>query len=301
MIELSVVICTYNRDKYLPDALESLKKQDANPGAFEVIVINNNCTDKTAAICEKFAQKHPELNFRHIVETSQGLSFARNRGIQEAKANLIAFIDDDAIAEPDYVSRLLHAFDNYPEFDAVGGKVLPIYPGGQEPEWMSKYIQRLVSKVDDGDSFKEFKKKYPVGCNMAFKKSVFKETGVFNTDLTLRSDDKYIFSKLKKKRKKTIYAPDVVVHHNIEQYRLEHDFIKALSRLNGHTEYLRLKREPKYLLFFKHIDFMLKIIASLLIGVRFVSKGQVLKARYLTMVMWLSWMGFIGVKNTVNG
>lgn len=291
-MKLSVVICTYNRDRYLPDALESMVKQDAGRNDFELIVVNNNCTDRTEEICRRFLNDHPEINFRHVVEPTQGLSSARNKGIEVAITPLVAFLDDDAIAREDYVKNLLHHFEKNPGFDAVGGKVIPIYPDDKEPEWMSKYIQRLVSKVDDGEEIMEFRNKYPVGCNMAFRKKVFDKVGGFNTDLTLRSDDKYIFSKLKKAGLRTLYAPDVYVRHNIEAYRLEHEFIKNLSRLNGHTERVRLQNDGFLPNITKALDYFIKLGASFIIAMVFMLKGQSPKGRYLVMVMWLSMRGF---------
>lgn len=297
MSEISVVICTYNRDGYILAALDSLKKQDASRDVFEIIVVNNNSTDKTEEKCKFFEQSNPELNFTYTIEANQGLSFARNKGIEVSKAPLIVFIDDDAIAEKDFVGNLLQNFEENSDYEAVGGKVLPIYPDGKEPKWMSKYVQRLVSKVDDGEKKREFRDKYPVGCNMAFRKTVFDEVGGFNTDLTLRSDDKYIFMKLKKAGKRTFYAPDVIVHHNIEAFRLTPKFIKNLSKLNGHCERVRLKTEPWYKSVFKFFDYVMKIGASFVISIPFIFKGEFAKASYLIKVMVLSMIGFFYFKD----
>jgi len=296
MKEISIIICTYNRVQYINTCLNSLLQQSYDLNKFEIIVINNNSTDNTEIICKQFQNENPNINFIYKKEIKQGLSYARNTGIEVSTTRLIAFIDDDAIAEKDYVENLIDGFKNYPTYSAIGGKVLPIYPNGKEPVWMSNYIQRLVSKVDDGEVFIDFKKKYPVGCNMAFRKEIFSEIGFFNTDLTLRSDDKYIFCKLKNAKMKTIYAPNVIVWHNIESYRLELSFIKKLSRLNGHTERVRLKREPFYKTMWKLIDFKLKLGVSFPIALIFLLKGQKEKGKLLITVMLLSLMGFIYYK-----
>ncbi len=296
MIKLSVIICTYNRCRYLPAALESLKKQKANRGDYEIIIINNNSTDDTEKISLEFKKNNPGLNVKYEIEKIQGLSAARNKGIDVSEAPIVAFIDDDAVAREDYVENLIANFEKYTGYDAIGGKVIPIYQNGTEPVWMSKYIQRLVSKVDEGEKFKDFQNKYPVGCNMAFRKNVFNEIGKFNTDLTLRSDDKYIFSKLKKAGKKTLYAPDVYVRHNIEDFRIKHDFIKNLSKLNGHTERIRLKNEPYYFSVLKFFDYLIKINASFVIALTMIIRGHGQKAKYLIMVMCLSFAGFMYYK-----
>ncbi|MBI4648704.1 MAG: glycosyltransferase family 2 protein [Bacteroidia bacterium] len=293
-MKLSIIICTYNRDKFIADALNSLAAQSLNKQEYEVIVVNNNCTDNTENICRKFATAHPELNFRHDTEKTQGLSSARNKGISISTGKFIAFIDDDAITEKTYAENIVIAFEKYPEYHAIGGKVLPIYPDRHEPVWMSKYIQGVVSKVDLGEEFSEFKKKYPVGCNMAFRKEIFEELGEFNTELLLRNDDKYIFLKLKRNNKRTLYAPNVVVHHNIDAYRMEYSFIKKLSKQIGSTERVRLKTEPFYLTIAKPFEYLFKFCAALILGFRFMINGQFAKAVYIVMIRWLVLVGFFG-------
>ena len=292
MPELSIIICTYNRDLFLPDALESLRKQNLDPVTFEILVVNNNSNDRTEEICLNFKKKYPDLNFKYFVETSQGLSFARNRGIKESEGKYIAFIDDDAVAENDYAKNILESYKKYPDTDAFGGKVLPIYPDSMEPEWMSKYIQGVVSKVDYGNKAGIFeKKKYPVGCNMIFKKEVFEELGAFNVDLQFRSDDKFIFIKLRKNKKKILYVPNVVVHHNIDASRLTKIFIKKLSHQIGSTERIRLKG---HLLgqILKIGEYKWKFFAALVLAIMFLLKGQIPKAQYIVLIRWNILTGF---------
>ena len=297
MTKLSIIICTYNRDRYLGDVLNSLTSQTADNSVFEVIVIDNNSKDNTANICKSFAKENPLVDFKYEFEGKQGLSSARNKGIIVSNSDLIVYIDDDAIAEDDFVENLVLEFENHPDFDAMGGKVLPIYPDGKEPRWMSSYIQRLVSKVDDGDKTMEFKKKYPVGCNMAFRKEIFKNIGGFNEDLTLRSDDKFIFQKVRNAGLKTLYVPNVVVHHNIEAFRLEYDFIKNLSKLNGQTDRIRLRSEKPIFSLLKLIDYLFKLAASFILALGFMLEGKPLKAKYIIVVMANTLYGFVNYKN----
>lgn len=296
-MKLSIVICTYNRDKYLPDALKSLTTQTLSRNDFEVIIINNNSNDKTEEISLNFIASNPDILTVYEIEKNQGLSYARNRGIQLAKGKYIAFIDDDAIAEPDYAEKMIQAFEKYPEFDSVGGKVLPIYHSGSEPVWMSKYIQGIVSKVDFGEKTEAFtSKKYPVGCNMAFRREIFEELGGFNVELTLRNDDKYMFLKLRKHNKTTLYAHDVIVHHNMDAYRTEDWFIRKLSIQIGATERVRLKKEAVIHTITKPFEYLFKFGASLILGFMFMLKGQMPKAKYLIWVRWLVFIGYFRSK-----
>ena len=94
-VEISLVICTYNREKFLPEALESVKIQNLSYQKFELLVIDNFCTDRTVEIVQSFIINNPELNIRYFFESNKGLSYARNRGILEANSPIISFIDDD--------------------------------------------------------------------------------------------------------------------------------------------------------------------------------------------------------------
>lgn len=290
---VSIIICTYNRDKFFSEALESLIKQTENPKNFEILIVNNNSTDNTENISKEFIQQHPELEINYINEPRQGLSFARNKGIKVAKGEIIAFMDDDAIARKDYVEKIVLNFEKYTEYGAVGGKVIPIYGDNeQEPVWMSKYIQGVVSKVDYGDKTKPFSKKYPAGCNMVFRKEIFQKYGYFNTNLVYRGDDKYIFYKLKKHGEKILYAPDVLVYHHINRYRIEPEFINKISCSIGASERLRLSTEPFYKTILKFFEYLYKFGGSIILFLLFLLKRQVPKGYYCVNVMKYTIIGF---------
>ena len=89
---LSVVICTYNRDRFIVACLQSLAVQTLPDKKFEVIVVNNNCTDNTESLVQDFLQRHPERPFRMVFEANKGLSHARNRGIAEAEGEVILYL-----------------------------------------------------------------------------------------------------------------------------------------------------------------------------------------------------------------
>jgi glucosyl-dolichyl phosphate glucuronosyltransferase len=107
--QLTIVICTYNRAALLQKALASLVVQTLPAAQFEVIVVDNNSTDDTAVVCAAFAAQHPTLLLRHVVETKQGLSHARNGGFAAAEAEYVTYLDDDAIAAPDFAEQIVTA------------------------------------------------------------------------------------------------------------------------------------------------------------------------------------------------
>ena len=293
---LSVIVCTYNRDKHLGRALESLIRQDFDKNNYEIIVVDNNSTDNTSEIIKNFKQKYPDFNIITALETHQGLSFARNKGIELSRGNYISFIDDDAIARKDYISKIAFYTRKYPKIFAFGGKVLPRYENGKEPVWMSHYIERIISIVDMGEKVKMFKKSYPVGCNMIFKKEIFEKIGGFNTDLRLRSDDKYIFNKIKKAGYEVLYLPQVVVEHFIDDYRTKKEYVVRISRLNGRAENIRINtlENGRTLEKIKRMaDYVFKVFASLILWMIFAMKGQWAKGKMLFLSLWNQLMGFI--------
>ena len=101
-MELSVIVCTYNREDIIRDCLDALVNQDVEDGLFEVLVIDNNSSDRTQQVVTKYTRLHP--NFHLFFEGSQGLSYARNLGLKESKADYVAYIDDDAI----FISLLIN-------------------------------------------------------------------------------------------------------------------------------------------------------------------------------------------------
>ena len=293
-MKVSVVICTYNRELYLPECLEHLKNQTEAPENFEIVLVNNNSSDSTEEICQKFVADEPQLNVVYVKETQPGLSFARNRGITTATGDIVCFIDDDGFAVPKYVSTLKAFTENdaYKEYISFGGKVIPRYNPGKDPEWLSVYVEGLVSRMDMGEQVKPFEKKYPVGCNMAYRKEFFEEHGGFNTDLHTRSDEKFVFDKLKKANLKILYVPAMEVEHFIDDYRLERSFVIRLAKVIGQSEAIRLKDYGFGTRFMKVVEYIFKFGASLVLAIPFLFKGQTMKAKYVVMVRWYVFTGF---------
>ncbi len=297
-IKISAVVCTYNRENYILQALSSLINQTLPSSEYEIVIVNNNSTDSTEKICLEFTETHKEKNIKYVIERSQGLSFARNKGIKESTGELIAFIDDDAIADEDYLKNAVNFFEQNKTIDAIGGKVTPVY-NKSEPEWLSKYLWGLVSKVDYGEQIRQFpKNKYPAGCNMIFRKQLLMEVGMFNTDLKIRSDDKYIFYEIRKYNKlvpsagNVLYVPTVNVLHYVDDYRLTPLFIKKLSMVVGQSERIRLKNAGVVEHCKKIIEYKIKLAAAIVLSFQFILRFQFSKAFYLIMNRWYILIGY---------
>ena len=89
---ISVIICTYNREKYIYDVLHSIALNDYPKSKYEIVLVDNNCTDNTGEEVARFNSDYPDVKLRTFVETNQGLSYARNRGIKEAEGNILSLI-----------------------------------------------------------------------------------------------------------------------------------------------------------------------------------------------------------------
>ena len=106
---ISVVVCTYNRAESLRETIYSLLKQDLKAVPMEILVVDNNSSDNTKNVVASFGEGN-QFPIRCVFEGQQGLGYARNTGIQAAKGEIIAFIDDDIEVEPVYAQPLPPSF-----------------------------------------------------------------------------------------------------------------------------------------------------------------------------------------------
>ena len=284
---LSIVICTYNRDKYLQKCLDHLARQTADNEQFEILVINNRSTDSTEQVCRDFQQRNPDLQFRYYFEPRQGLSFCRNRGIEESRSPVISYLDDDAFADTGYADNLISYFKHNPAVDAVGGKVTPIYQS-QEPPWMSKFLLPLVAALDKGEKTRPFTgREFPIGANMAFRRSALEETGLFHTGLGRKADtlgsgeEKDLFYRMKKQHRKVHYLPGAHVMHHIPDERLSIEYIKKMARGIGKSEAVRVRNKGVYPVAVKWFEEFLKIGATAILALLYIITGKWAKASML--------------------
>ncbi|MDX9763318.1 MAG: glycosyltransferase family 2 protein [Desulfomonilia bacterium] len=177
--KVTIIVCTFNRAEILPYCLDSLVDQTALQDQYEVIVVNNNSSDTTQDIVDRYTSGY--RNIRMILEQRQGLSHARNKGWKEANADWVAYIDDDAKAPPGYVERLLHITKTYP-FDCFGGVYIPWYKY-QKPRW---FKDEYASNITVQDHTKALASGYVSGGNFAVKKALLEKFNGFQSDLGMR-------------------------------------------------------------------------------------------------------------------
>ena len=243
---LSVAVCTYDRYDVLPDAIDSLLKQDCESGFLEIIVIDNS-PDQMAA--EIFSQRYrPDPRIRYILEPVPGLSNARNLATSLARADLIAFIDDDAIAAPDWATRIVQAFEAAGQRAAViGGRVLPRWIGTR-PTWLSDDLLKYLTIIDWGGSLRELPPhQWLAGCNIAFDKQALTAVGGFSPALgrigsglsLLSSDETDVMERIRATGRVSMYCPDAVVEHVIDPARLTRNWFRRRAAWQAVSEFVK--------------------------------------------------------------
>lgn len=300
---LSVIVCTYNRERYILRNLECLLNQTLDKSKYEVVLVNNNSPDNTDAICTEFIAAHPELQVTYSIEYNQGHTWARNRGIADSKGQYLAFIDDDAFVRPAYCEETIRFFEENPKVDVIGGKLYPLYDDCDEPKWMSKWLLPLVAALDMGDQPKPFaKRKFPTGANMAYRKECFDKAGVFDVELGRRGDgleggdEKDMVFRIKKVGGLVYYAPKVVVDHIIPPKRISMEYVKGLAMGVGGHERTRLQKEGAGSMAIKWALELVKIGGTALLYFSFFLKGQHVKGWTLVKFRYWVVMGLLGGK-----
>lgn len=285
MLKVSVIICSYNREAYIINALESLYNQTLNKSLFEVLVVDNNSTDNTQQVCTEYLATHTDANFYYVTEPNQGASFARNTGAALAKSNVLVFMDDDAVAYPDYLEKTVDFFNANPEASALGGRIIPKYIP-EEPKWMSHFVSSLIGNFNYSNDAVQFAPgKYPLESNMAVLKKDFDSIGGFNINLpgvkgTLRigGEGKEFFLKLQNAGKKFYYDPLIIVDHVVEVKKLTREYMYRVASGIGRGERVRTKKKGGLAFFKKSVEYLFKLAASLILAALYTFKGHPAKA-----------------------
>lgn len=279
--EISIVICSFNRAKYIGEAMLSLYNQTLEATRYEVIIVDNASTDNTADICREFIASHPETQFTYLLEPRQGASFARNTGAAIAKAPLLCFMDDDAIAEIDFLKNIIQFFKEVPEAGGLGGRIIPRYIPA-EPKWMSHFVSSLVGHFHYSEERTPFRKgKYPLESNMIVKTADFHKIGGFNTKLpgvsgTLRigGEGKDFFFRLMELGNVIYYDPTIRVEHVVETAKLTPEYMYRVASGIGRGERVRMLEKGLFAYLFKILEYLFKLGASFLLAIGYLLQGH---------------------------
>jgi len=268
MYDISVIICTYNQAEKLRGALESWLLVQNAESKVELIIVDNNSTDQTQQVVESFQIRCPS-QLRYVCETTVGLSFARNKGIDEASGGIIAFVDDDVYFDKGWLKAMLKAFNDNPKISCVGGKSIPKFEA-DKPDWITEDFLKIYGSTGSGDQGKlMIFPEHPFGVNMAFRKAVFTQVGEFNTSLgrrkksLLSNEEKDIFYRINNAGLKVFYSPEAILYHRIPADRMEKSWILKRIYWQAISDVIfdqSIQKQSKFVLFKNLIRSIKKII-----------------------------------------
>lgn len=221
MIEpiITIIICTYNRAKILEECLKAICNQTQTQDYYKILVIDNNSTDETYEIVNSFVTTYS--NIRYVLESTQGLSYARNRGTSEADTEWVAFLDDDGLAHENFVEVALQVINNY-NFDCFGGIYYPWYKYGK-PHWLNQDFGR---KIPLSNTTIEIDEPKLDGGIFAIKKNVLESIGGFSTELGMTGnkiaygEETLLQIKLLEAGYKLGFSPEWQMDHLVAKYKL---------------------------------------------------------------------------------
>ena len=249
--EVSVILATYNRCEVLRGALESLMNQERGAD-YEIILVDNNSTDETRSMVEAMRKKSGYENLSYCFEAAQGVAYARNKGISEARGSIIAFTDDDIRPSPNWVLSISEGFKKFPEADCIGGKVLPA-AGTKFPEWLTKQHWAPLALLDLGDrpmQLDVYTGAGLVAANLAVRASVFADVGLFIPQFqrvknSIGSLEDHEFQlRLRAADKRLMYLPDVVTYAHVLEERLSKSYHRRWHF--GHGHFYALMRDQQF-------------------------------------------------------
>jgi glycosyltransferase involved in cell wall biosynthesis len=176
---ITLLICTYNNAAYLEKALTAIAGQVVDPSvAWEVLVVDNNCTDHTHQVVRAFQEAHSIPKLRLLSEPRQGVGFARKRGLRASQGRLIGFIDDDCLIAPDWLAHAVGFAASHPNAGAFGGHNELLWE--TEPNELLLAYGESLARQDFGGVEQRLPstgKRYPVGAGLVLRREAVVASG----------------------------------------------------------------------------------------------------------------------------
>lgn len=232
--KISVVVCSYNRGEKIRNCLDALINQSLPENQYEIVVVNDGSTDETGNILKEYKNIKVVTN-----NPNQGLAQSRNNGARASRADIIAFTDDDCIADKDWLGNILLTYKD-PSIMGVGGKIVPY----RTNKWLLKYYEannplaHLTFSFDESSgivytlrqyikrsfSLKELSEKANtqlfmiVGANMSMRRSIFEAVGGFDPNIKFGGEEEDFWKRLRKidPNIKLLYNPKAVIGHDYD-------------------------------------------------------------------------------------
>jgi len=245
-MRVSVVLCTHTLDRYeaFTDAAESVLAQTYDDT--ELVLVS----DGNEAVAERFRSDYGDRDdvVTHCNDENVGLLESRNNGAEVATGDVVAFIDDDAIADPDWVAELVEAYEHKDAL-AAGGKMTPEWVAGRPP-FLPEEFYWLVGVTHRGFADGPGEVRNTFGSNISFRRDVFLELDGFDTDIGGRQGDKNLqggetelCARLADEYGRGVfYNPRARVAHKVYEYRTDPTWLLDRAFWQGYS-----KRGMEYL------------------------------------------------------
>ncbi|MEK6283778.1 MAG: glycosyltransferase [Acidobacteriota bacterium] len=248
-VDITVLVCTYNRCGDLRELLESTLVQKTDDAfRYEILVVDNNSKDDTRGIVQSLvAEGH--TNLRYLFEGRQGRSYALNTGLKAVRGSIYAIADDDLILPPEYLKNVFESFQAHPEISFLGGKVLPLWKA-EPPEWLTQRHWSAIAMSDRGENeFLTSEDHQHCLLAGAFRLAHVNAVGGYNVELGVSgvriggTEDADLFHRLYSAKRKGLYCPQLWLHHKVEPERLTRRYHRRWH--TGHGSQYAVMREAQ--------------------------------------------------------
>lgn len=261
---VSIVFATYKIERYpyVLKALDTISEQTYKN--FEVIIVSDDDDEEFCSILNALKEKYT-IDIRIFINDKirQGPAMARNKGIREAKGEIIAIIDDDVFVSPDWLEKTIRNFEQENVW-MVGGKILPSYEDSSYP--LPEEILWTVGCTYNGHPTQRQYVRNVISANMTFRKKIFD----FITFEKLpgsghwRMSDTSIGLRLNEiKPNSVIYDPDPVVYHNVPKKRTDMIYIVNRSYTEGYLKSFLNKTVKKKNVYNYESDYLMTMLSSI--------------------------------------
>jgi glucosyl-dolichyl phosphate glucuronosyltransferase len=208
-----VVVCAYDsaRWPHLTTVIQELKSQTRSPDEVVVVIDHNP---------ELYARARAELPGATVVanERPRGLGGARNTGVTSSTGSIVAFVDDDAVPEPDWLERLLEGYED-PLVAGVGGLIEPRWEPAR-PSWFPEEFDWVVGCSYVGLPTSPTFVRNLIGCNMSFRRDAIESVGGFQLGYSCDETELCIRITQVNSGARFLYLPAARVHHLVTSTRL---------------------------------------------------------------------------------
>lgn len=303
-MQLTVAMATYNRSHLLRESLDHLTRLRVPAGTWDLIVVDNASTDDTKTVASSFESRLP-LQYRY--ESRSGLCHARNHALSHCRGDVIAFIDDDVLVDPDWLRTLEAAVARWPEAAAWGGPIEPWFP--TEPD---QILLKAFPRLANG--FAGLEADLPAGllpppahiygASMAFRISALDGLrfdprlgpSKDKTHVGITGEDVDFIDRLRARGGHVYWVPEMRVKHYVDPHRMTLPYLRRYTRGEGRMSVIRhgVPAGPRWFgvprwMFRRYVEYWARACSSALTGSRVESlewqrqahflAGQILQSR----------------------